>query len=700
MTDPERRSSFCTSELPSVVMSFDSVFEIMRVGLSSEDLRSICRPSSSGPAFKAAETQVDDSSEQQKAQQDRKKEKRRLKKKLLKEEKKRRKEEAKQGETIDLPPSLDSGEVNIGNTQHPSSITATTSSQSVVDEAPPSYNGLSGIPLETSSADTSSSHTVRPSSQKAEEPEEQNESCSIYDENNPIICHLHGRNICQFNSSCCVHKPTTDCSCPPRRSCCCAHHSGDCCNCVFPSGPSHVDEYASRVPQDGYRQTSEQEIEEKNVVDVGVGSSKGDIVPLIQSSHRFSTNHASPIASSEHHTIATEILPDRIDPLFEHLLHCLEASEFSDSQIILRSSKDIFMPIVFRTHRAVISRSNFMAEVFRSPTQEERTNEIVAVGNENFCMIKGFEYALQHLYGRPLLTAGQLRLATLSTYGYSENNVGKIQFSLTAAMADFALCYAASGAFFQQEAVIETGIRLAIELIDWETVECILYFGVCTTRPAVTLDQTAPVNKTGDYDAAGELQRWAPRLVGSALHFITRHMSKDFTLYTKAQSKTLPNRIPESLYDVPGPVITSPRSFASRRGETPNREIEVPSAMLIYLPYKQLEETFGIMNARNILSSDLAQAVVAERETRRLQAVRALAKQGVKDELSATDQIRELGYKEIVAVSEEQGPAITLNREWIGLAVVEETVATPRVKRVVKKHKKHKHELDQEMCAL
>ncbi|GAB1200067.1 hypothetical protein APSETT444_009433 [Aspergillus pseudonomiae] len=148
----------------------------MRVGLSSEDLRSICRPSSSGPAFKAAETQVDDSSEQQKAQQDRKKEKRRLKKKLLKEEKKRRKEEAKQGETIDLPPSLDSGEVNIGNTQHPSSITATMSSQSVVDEAPPSYNGLSGIPLETSSADTSSSHTVRPSSQKAEEPEEQNES--------------------------------------------------------------------------------------------------------------------------------------------------------------------------------------------------------------------------------------------------------------------------------------------------------------------------------------------------------------------------------------------------------------------------------------------------------------------------------------------------------------------------------------------
>ena len=331
-----------------------------------------------------------------------------------------------------------------------------------------------------------------------------------------------------------------------------------------------------------------------------------------------------------------------------------------------------------------------MADVLMSTIQKERTNEIVAVGNENFCMIKGFEYALQHLYGRPLLTAGQLRLATLSTYGYSENNVGKIQFSLTAAMADFALCYAASGAFFQQEAIIETGIRLAIELIDWEIVECILYFGVCTTRPVVTLDQTAPMDKTGDYDAAEELQRWTPRLVSSALQFVTRHMDKDFTLYTKAQSKTLPNRIPESLQGVPGPVITRPRSFASRQGENPNREVEVPSAILIYLPYKQLEQMFGVMEAQNILSSDLAKAVVVERETRRLQALRALAKQGVKDELSATDEIRELGYQETVTVTESQDPAITLNREWIGLAVVEETVATPRVKRVVKKHKKHK----------
>ncbi|KAE8380701.1 hypothetical protein BDV26DRAFT_290139 [Aspergillus bertholletiae] len=331
-----------------------------------------------------------------------------------------------------------------------------------------------------------------------------------------------------------------------------------------------------------------------------------------------------------------------------------------------------------------------MANVLRSSIQEEGTNEIVAVGNENFCMIKGFEYALQHLYGRPLLTAEQLRLATLSSYGYSENNVGKIQFSLTAAMADLALCYAASGAFFQQEAVIETGIRLAIELIEWGTVECILYFGVCTTRPAVTLDQTAPANKVGEYDAAEELQKWAPRLVNSALQFVTKRMSKDFTLYTKAQSKTLPNRIPESLQGVSGPVITNPRSFASRQGDNPNQEIEVPSAMLIYLPHKQLAEMFRVMEAQDILSSDLAQAVVAERETRRLQALRALAKQGVKDNLSATDEARGLGYQEMVTIGETQGPAITLSREWVGLAIVEETVATPRVKRVVKKHKKHK----------
>ncbi|KAE8380700.1 hypothetical protein BDV26DRAFT_290138 [Aspergillus bertholletiae] len=161
----------------------------MRVGLSSEDERSIRRASSSGPAFKMVETQVDSSTERQEAQQARKKERRRLKKKQLKEDKKRKKAETKKGKAIDLP--LESDKVDISNAHHPPSYDAVMSSQPIVDKAPPSHSGFTGGPLEEPNEDTSSSHTVRPSGQQREEHEEQSESLSICDETSPITCHLH-----------------------------------------------------------------------------------------------------------------------------------------------------------------------------------------------------------------------------------------------------------------------------------------------------------------------------------------------------------------------------------------------------------------------------------------------------------------------------------------------------------------------------
>ncbi|KAE8350395.1 hypothetical protein BDV28DRAFT_159645 [Aspergillus coremiiformis] len=661
--EAKRRNSFCTSELPSAVMSFDSLFGILRVGLSSDELNSLRRASSSEPTFKMVEPpQVDGSFEGEKAEQARKKEKKRRKGK-----KKKKKDQGK-----GLPQG--SNGANLGSAEHLLSNNATTSCPLVTDEAPPGDSDLIGGLSETFYPDTSSSHTVRHPSRQGEDHAEPDQSASIQIADAPVTCHLHGRNICRFNLRCCVHHSTTGCSCPPRWSCCCIHHSGDCCNCAFASVSSYLDEHAFQLTPDGSSPTLER---------------------------MSSANYASPIAASEHHSTPTETLKDSIDSLSAHLFHCLEASKFCDFQIILRSSKDIFIPIVFHTHKAVISRSRTVANLLKSSIHEESNNEIVAIGSDNFCMIKGFEYALQHLYGRPLLTAAQLRLATLSTYGYSENNAGSIQFSLIAAMADFAICYAASGAFFQQETVIKAGIKLAIDLINWGTVECVLYFGCCATKSAVTLDHTARGQETGGYEIVEDLERRASQIVSSALEFVTRDMGKNFTLYTKAQSKSLPNRIPESLQTVPGSVLPNPKlaevkfgSFASLNEEKPSQEIEIPSAMLICLPYTQLEEMFRIMEARNILSGNLAQAVIAEREARRLQALRVFAKQGTKDELSTPDEVRELGYRESVAVKvvglEEQSSAIALSREWVGLAVVEETVSTPSVKRVLKKYKKRK----------
>ena len=48
-----------------------------------------------------------------------------------------------------------------------------------------------------------------------------------------LFCQVHGRPLCRFDPSCCVHRPLVDCGCPPKQSCCCLHHNGDCCSCLM-----------------------------------------------------------------------------------------------------------------------------------------------------------------------------------------------------------------------------------------------------------------------------------------------------------------------------------------------------------------------------------------------------------------------------------------------------------------------------------
>ena len=56
------------------------------------------------------------------------------------------------------------------------------------------------------------------------------------------------------------------------------------------------------------------------------------------------------------------------------------------------------------------------------------------------------------------------------------------------ATINFALCYAVSGAFLCHRDIVRTGMRLAIELIDWDIVELALHFRLCVADFVVGYD--------------------------------------------------------------------------------------------------------------------------------------------------------------------------------------------------------------------
>ncbi|RHZ70649.1 hypothetical protein CDV55_106818 [Aspergillus turcosus] len=513
-------------------------------------------------------------------------------------------------------------------------------------------------------------------------------------------CQIHGTATCRFDPACCVHKARSDCDCPRRPSCCCVHHAGDCCTCVYTPRRGYVNgayslfghdlpSYAPHpVGKNGEVTSTIWPLKDKGTSSKPVGD-----WPLYENG----VAKKLPEAATEYDD----------GPLAAYVLRLYDSEEFHDCRILLKSGKDNFPPITIRTHKVFVARSPLLASILKSSAAKQEIPEIVAMAGENFLLVKAFGIALQSLYGLALLNQKRLRSMTLFSLGYTEESIKSSPYPINTALADFALCYASSGAFLQRRDIVETGIKLIVEAINWDNIELIFYFGFCISKFLITAPQLAePENSSADQpvtdnqatpnkvnDANDELQtKWAPHLLTAALDFVISRMEADFTLFPQAHCKGMPDRIPEYLHSPPTPSLPNPKlaevkfgSFAALEEQKQRPEIVTTSAILVCLPFKHLKEAFVKMNARRILSSSLAQAILLEREQRRVQALRAFARlraQSSEQEIPA--EILELGHREfftsrnVFSDTEEDSATasleISLEREWIGLAVGEVVV--------------------------
>lgn len=315
-------------------------------------------------------------------------------------------------------------------------------------------------------------------------------------------------------------------------------------------------------------------------------------------------------------------------------------------------------------------------------------------------MIKAFETALQNLYGLPYLTPGTLKAATAEALGY-EGVVDELEallpvaFPIRAAMADYTLCYIASGAFLGDTGVVETGMRLAIHIAHSDNLELLLSFAL---RPGRLLFRSPAATVTPEAATAAaakdvSLDRHLATLIRIALGRLFEPLGSSFELYISAQpSRTVsfPDRIPASLRAYPGSILENPKlaevkfgSFASVAELRPRPEVERASGVLLALSFDALKIAFGVLDERGLLTEEVATAVVIEREARRFYALRVYAmfktrcdkegkqfgkkrvkklkrENGIKDE-----EIRTLGYRESIVMEEEK--KFALAKEWVGL---------------------------------
>lgn len=378
-----------------------------------------------------------------------------------------------------------------------------------------------------------------------------------------------------------------------------------------------------------------------------------------------------------------------VDSLSTHLIQLFESRELCDFHFKLTSSSNgLYQSTIIPVQVAVIARSPFVAALLRTQLYREGCREIAVTLGDQVNLIQGFEQAIRNLYGAPLLHGEQLRTEALAVLGYTEESQSMYPFPIRTAMLDLAFSYAASGAFLHVNGILEAGIRMALELIDWSTVETIIHFGLRVDRFSIILEgtETPPGSPRANHTRSGHVlvrnrqlrDIWAPLLVRAALSFIAESIDDKFVLYSQAQSLHVPNRIPESLNTGPGAIGSEPGSASANSTTTeskPNRETLVASAVLISLPFVHLQEVFRTLSARRVLSNNLAQAIMSERESRRLQALRELGKKGEINEKNLPSEMKELGYGEYLVFKsvckQGQGPVtvtteVSLEREWIG----------------------------------
>ncbi|KAL2815365.1 hypothetical protein BJX63DRAFT_430879 [Aspergillus granulosus] len=315
-----------------------------------------------------------------------------------------------------------------------------------------------------------------------------------------LACRIHRRLMCQFNTSCCVHRPAqeTGCGCPPRHSCCCMHHVGDCCTCRNKASVTDGDDDMSETLSAAaftLATPTTNPISADIAAPATASATASPSTPPNPANVKVMVTSASPCAMKGIGPVGIDGVEDtRIVSaqasleLSNALIEMMDLGIMSDFRLTLRSMTDRFLPIHLTAHRCILARSPHVSSLLLNP---HYSHELVALAGEHFSMVKPWEQVVHYLYGRPMLTPQTLKPVTLEGLGYDPfpERVCELEypFSVQAAMLDMALGYAVCGAFFHLPTVVVTGFSLALDLISWETVEHMLSFGLCTYKFAVIL---------------------------------------------------------------------------------------------------------------------------------------------------------------------------------------------------------------------
>ncbi|KAK2792850.1 hypothetical protein FQN52_002527 [Onygenales sp. PD_12] len=395
---------------------------------------------------------------------------------------------------------------------------------------------------------------------------------------------------------------------------------------------------------------------------------------------------------------------EELEPINEFILNLFISGEGADYRLILGSPTGKFPPQVFNIHSQIASRSPYLKELMMCSGFVWYQKEIYATAASSFVEPNALHLALQNIYGAQLL--GQRMLDHDLAYFTDPGTGKKMRFAnVNRKRMDFVLSYIASASFLDDSKILRRGVQLALNAINWDTLEVVLHFAISVSnftivpgvnafpdarsgastpfsnRSARESDRGWVNSHAGFGSINGQLKEvWVPQLLGKALQFITDNIRPDFELDLEAHSKDLPSRFWQDPSHLRPRADITTVGFGSlaRIGDgsfTP--EESTLSAIFFSVPYKILKKVFSLMKFKDILTAQFVRGVVNEREKRRLRTLRFVK---TKDECEMpVTKADAVGWREkVVDFGADPNNNEVIAREWVGREELPEMVFGPR----------------------
>ncbi|KAF2097886.1 hypothetical protein NA57DRAFT_76686 [Rhizodiscina lignyota] len=330
--------------------------------------------------------------------------------------------------------------------------------------------------------------------------------------------------------------------------------------------------------------------------------------------------------------------PTVTEPSLEgHILSQFGKYDYADCILEVYLTNEPDAPLRFPGHRLLMVRSpRLAAELATGSAMAEFDHHGFRVlrlwAPSRFATSSAIIEALSYLYGAPV-EAKKTEASAEEARQSSEEAKERLTHALS--------CVAA-GSILELPEYAQHALEDAFSLLCFHTVEQALSFALDKSQTADIsgssfVEAEVPTEGSDGRPNGGIHEESATsyegQLLDKTLEFLIQNFPDDFSLDTAAAQLIHTPRLPPSLVSS-RPSVSDPRfsriKFGDINGEAPTEEKHVSgviSSILLSLPFSTLERLLGVWGRSAGLSptkpSELMQAVIDERERRRLKALRA-----------------------------------------------------------------------------